>query len=191
MLTGLDQKVRSDRQLRHFVCACSRRLWHRLTDEARHYVESAERLVGGEAPDEGIGPVDWGREVPDGPALARCCLWQDAAYGSPYYYWMEIQEVLSERHGGDEAAARADLLRDVCGIAFRKHRKAKRGWRTETVLALARQMYATRDFSVMPILADALQDAGCGDEQILSHCRDRKQVHARGCWVVDLILGNR
>jgi hypothetical protein len=41
----------------------------------------------------------------------------------------------------------------------------------------------------MPILADALQDAGCDNEDILNHCRDPKQVHVRGCWVVDLVLG--
>jgi hypothetical protein len=41
----------------------------------------------------------------------------------------------------------------------------------------------------MPILADALQDAGCDNEDILNHCRDAKQTHIRGCWVVDVVLG--
>jgi hypothetical protein len=41
----------------------------------------------------------------------------------------------------------------------------------------------------MPILADAMQDAGCEDAAILGHCRDPQQVHVRGCWVVDLVLG--
>jgi hypothetical protein len=50
-------------------------------------------------------------------------------------------------------------------------------------------MYESRDFSAMPILADALQDAGCDSDAILAHCRDVKQVHVRGCWVVDLVLG--
>ncbi|MCE9566325.1 MAG: hypothetical protein K8U57_30240 [Planctomycetes bacterium] len=62
-------------------------------------------------------------------------------------------------------------------------------WLTSTVLPLARQMYDTRDFSAMPILADALQDAGCDNENILEHCRDANGVHVRGCWVVDLVLG--
>jgi hypothetical protein len=50
-------------------------------------------------------------------------------------------------------------------------------------------MYDARDFVAMPILADALQDAACEDEAILSHCRDPHQQHVRGCWVVDWLLG--
>jgi hypothetical protein len=52
-------------------------------------------------------------------------------------------------------------------------------------------MYKARDFSPIPILADALQDAGCEEEQILGHCRDPSVTHVRGCWVVDLVLGKR
>jgi hypothetical protein len=61
-------------------------------------------------------------------------------------------------------------------------------WFTSTVRDIAAHIYANHEFSTMPILADALQDAGCEDEQILSHCRAEKQ-HARGCWVLDAILG--
>jgi hypothetical protein len=46
-----------------------------------------------------------------------------------------------------------------------------------------------RAFDRMPILADALQDAGCDNEDVLSHGRAEKATHVRGCWVVDLILG--
>jgi hypothetical protein len=62
-------------------------------------------------------------------------------------------------------------------------------WRTDTAVSLARQMYAAREFSAMPILADALQDAGCDNDDILNHCRDLSQPHVRGCWVCDLVLG--
>jgi len=61
-------------------------------------------------------------------------------------------------------------------------------WLTSTVTALAHQMYHSRDFSAMPILADALQDAGCDNADILDHCRG-PGPHVRGCWVVDLVLG--
>ncbi|MBY0458328.1 MAG: hypothetical protein K2V38_13385 [Gemmataceae bacterium] len=64
-------------------------------------------------------------------------------------------------------------------------------------------MYESRDFSAMPILADALQDAGCDNPDILDHCRNagggsgepaggssaEAAAHVRGCWVVDLVLG--
>ena len=63
-------------------------------------------------------------------------------------------------------------------------------WRTSTAVALAQQMYESRDFSPLPILADALQDAGCEHPDILSHCRGTG-VHVRGCWVVDLVLAKQ
>ena len=62
-------------------------------------------------------------------------------------------------------------------------------WRTLDVVALARGIYDDRAFDRMPILADALQDAGCDNDDILTHCRDTGTPHARGCWVVDLVLG--
>ena len=49
-------------------------------------------------------------------------------------------------------------------------------------------MYESREFSAMPIFADALEDAGCDNEEILEHCRSGKP-HVRGCWVLDLVLG--
>jgi len=61
-------------------------------------------------------------------------------------------------------------------------------WRTSTAVALATQMHESRDFGAMPILADALQDAGCDNDDILNHCRG-DGPHVRGCWVVDLVLG--
>jgi hypothetical protein len=61
-------------------------------------------------------------------------------------------------------------------------------WLTSTVRDLAAHIYTVREFSALPILADALQDAGCDDEQILGHCRANK-AHVRGCWAVDAILG--
>ncbi|AMV23307.1 hypothetical protein VT84_02785 [Gemmata sp. SH-PL17] len=62
-------------------------------------------------------------------------------------------------------------------------------WRTADVVALARGIYDDRAFERMPILADALQEAGCDNADILAHCRDANQVHVRGCWALDLCLG--
>jgi hypothetical protein len=80
------------------------------------------------------------------------------------------------------------LLYDIAGNPFRPT-VIDPSWRTSTVLALARRMYRAREFSAMPILADALQDAGCENADTLNHCRDSQLTHVRGCWLVDLILG--
>ena len=56
-----------------------------------------------------------------------------------------------------------------------------------TVPKLAQAIYDDRAFDRRPILADALEDAGCADAYILSHCRGQGP-HVRGCWVVDLLL---
>jgi hypothetical protein len=87
-----------------------------------------------------------------------------------------------------ETSEQANLVRDIFGNPFRPV-SFDAEWRTSTAVLLAKQMYDSRDFSTMPILADALQDAGCDNADILTHCRDANQVHARGCWVVDLVLG--
>ena len=79
------------------------------------------------------------------------------------------------------------FARDVFGNPFRPA-AVDPTWLTSTAVATARQMYESRDFSAMPILADALQDAGCECDDILSHCRG-PGPHVRGCWVVDLVLG--
>ena len=62
-------------------------------------------------------------------------------------------------------------------------------WLTTDVLALASGIYDDKAFDRMPILADALQDAGCENDDILSHCRVENWEHVRGCWVIDLLLG--
>jgi hypothetical protein len=81
----------------------------------------------------------------------------------------------------------ANLLREIFGNPFRPVSFSP-AWRTDTAVSLAKQMYDSRDFALMPILADALQDAGCDNDDILNHCRG-PGPHVRGCWVVDLVLG--
>ncbi|MCE9566323.1 MAG: hypothetical protein K8U57_30230 [Planctomycetes bacterium] len=87
-----------------------------------------------------------------------------------------------------ECSYQVAVLRDTFGNPFRPVAFPPE-WRTSTTVAIACEMYESRDFSAMPILADALQDAGCDNEDILNHCRDANQVHVRGCWAVDQILG--
>jgi hypothetical protein len=87
-----------------------------------------------------------------------------------------------------EETAQAELIREMQRNPFRNV-AFQESWLTSTVLALARQIYQDSDYSLLPILADALQDAGCDSGDVLNHCRDPQQVHVRGCWVVDLVLG--
>jgi hypothetical protein len=87
----------------------------------------------------------------------------------------------------EELSHQLVIFRDIFGNPFRPV-AFDPNWRTSTAVVLATQMYDTRDFSAMPILADALQDAGCDNTDILDHCRSAGP-HVRGCWVVDLVLG--
>ena len=102
---------------------------------------------------------------------------QDAVHGDK-----EIQKAKTKENGHQ-----ALVVRDIFGNPFRPV-TANPAWLTSTAVAIARGMYESRDFSAMPILADALQDAGCDNDDMLEHCRG-PGPHVRGCWVVDLVLG--
>jgi hypothetical protein len=81
----------------------------------------------------------------------------------------------------------ADHFRDIFGNPFRPV-AVDPAWLTSTAVGLAQAIYDDRAFDRLPILADALQDAGCENADILEHCRG-EGPHVRGCWVVDLLLG--
>jgi hypothetical protein len=80
------------------------------------------------------------------------------------------------------------LLCDIFGPPPVSLDPAWLAWNGGTVPAIARRVYDDRAFHDLPILADALEDAGCADPDVLAHCRGGGE-HVRGCWVVDLILG--
>jgi hypothetical protein len=63
-------------------------------------------------------------------------------------------------------------------------------WRSADVLGLARAVADGAAADRLPLLADALMDAGCDDAEILAHCREAGP-HRRGCWAADLLLGDR
>ena len=116
-------------------------------------------------------------------------------YGS---HWLEVyrqQESYMDEHTGGRlryyATDRAEqyqchLLRDLVGNPFRpvSIQLEWLWWNGGTVRRLAETIYDTRDFSLLPLLADALTDAGCNELAIIDHCR-KVDIHARGCWVVD------
>jgi hypothetical protein len=93
---------------------------------------------------------------------------------------------LSEDAEAAEKAWQCDLIREVFGNPFRPVDVSP--WLTSDVVALARGIYEEKAFDRMPILADALQDAGCDDVNVLDHCREPRE-HVRGCWVLDRLLG--
>src|SRR5262249_23701792 len=88
-----------------------------------------------------------------------------------------------------ERAAQCDLLREIFGNPFRPA-AIDPLWQTlndAATVRLARSSYDAGDWEQMPILADALEDAGCADAAILGHAR-HAVGHVRGCWVIDLLL---
>ncbi len=113
-------------------------------------------------------------------AVTRCCAWSSTrrVFGGS----------VSMTYPDAELAAQAVLLRDIFGNPFRPV-ALDPDWLTSDVLLLAGGIYEERAFDRMPILADALQDAGCTNEDVLTHCRGANPPHVRGCWVVDLLLG--
>ena len=94
-------------------------------------------------------------------------------------------------HWAMERKRQAEMLRDIFGPLPFRSVPIEPAWLTRndgTVAKLAHAIYDESRFEDMPILADALEDAGCHEEQILAHCRG-PGPHVRGCWVIDLLLG--
>ncbi len=190
MLEFLQGKA-SDRKLRLFAVACCRALWGEIRDErSKVAVEIAEKYAEGLATlDElvaahGAHERTFRRHAHDGIYYAIEAATEHPAGFDPYYILASASPELI----GEERRWQASVLRDIFN-AFHPA-PLDPSWLTSTVTTLARQMYESRDFSPMPILADALQDAGCENPDILSHCRS-EGPHVRGCWVVDLLLDKK
>jgi hypothetical protein len=131
------------------------------TAKARHLALSARAVVQPEAWQAAIGVLD-------------------AGYGAA---WADVEPV------PDYLRAKCDLVREVYGNPFQPvpAERAWLSWREGTVVRMAEAIYDEWAFERLPILADALEDAGCDSAEILAHCREPGE-HVRGCWVVDLLL---
>jgi len=188
------------RKLRLAAVACCRQMQSLLVDERSiRAVETAElyadKLHGTadtmEIEHQATQVVDPSREVGTDPenAAAHCAalclaLWAPADWGTLQVFGWSASFV--------SRSVQVAILACVFAVPYRNRRvriEMDPAWLTSTVLALARQMYGSRDFSAMPILADALQDAGCTSDDILAHLRDPDATHVRGCWALDLVLG--
>ncbi len=179
------------RKMRLLACACCRRLGNHLSQPALDILTLAERYADrevkkGELP---TGRAGYGVEEWVGSAV-HLAAYKHANNYSLYRAMHGVLYFVGRTAGPVDAehAAQRGLLRDIFGNPFRPV-ALDPAWLTSDVLALARGIYDERAFDRMPILADALQDAGCDNPDMLNHCRDANQVHVRGCWVVDLVLG--
>ncbi len=119
--------------------------------------------------------------------VGRRVIWAAAQVRAGVVQTMPFPSTALEAADAEQHASAVAVVREIVGNPFRPP-LFLRDWQTATAVALAAQMYESRDFSAMPILADALQDAGCDDEHVLAHCRG-EGPHVRGCWVADLVLG--
>jgi hypothetical protein len=192
MLGFLEGKA-SDRKLRLFACACCRQLWHLLKNESsRRAVEGAERFADGLV---SLGELD--------------CVYESAEED----YWLKTEDgdesaaawaALSMLHELPDALQHAIapdlenkdlrqpfLLRCIFGpLPFRlvPLDPSWLAWNGGTIPKLAEAIYNDWAFDRLPILADALEDAGCNNAELLGHLRG-PGPHARGCWALDLVLG--
>jgi hypothetical protein len=170
------------RKLRLVRCAAFRLAWDQLPDDVfRQAVVVAERFADDDCSLSLLH--DALREV------EKTAHWLQSPYVEDGY---RLLDSTAKRRATDYLLATApvglcDCVRDIFGNPFRPA-TLDPAWRTSTAVAIAKGMYESRDFGAMPILADALQDAGCDSDDILDHCRG-PGPHVRGCWVVDLVLG--
>lgn len=195
------------RRLQLFACACARMVWDLLPTDARSAVLIRERFADGRATEVDVRASAVRRASPGATYQqhALCAVTAD-----PHEAARNAAKALATRAAGPAPAGgspvpkawqvawnrvflqgrghQAELVRDIFPPpGYTPHLPPE--VLTDTVRALARQMDESGDFSLVPILADALQDAGCADEVALARCRAPSGAHARGNWVVDSVLG--
>ncbi|VTR93499.1 Uncharacterized protein OS=Sorangium cellulosum (strain So ce56) GN=sce5710 PE=4 SV=1 [Gemmata massiliana] len=185
------------RKLRLFGCACCRSVWDYIDDETiRRGVECAERCADGDGPADELEAVTAAVKVVVEATPMKMYLYQAVAdlleWKANHTTALDAARrvgITAHQATGtlETRGAQPGFLRDLFGPLPFRPIPFDPAWGTSTVTALARDIYAQRAFDRMPILADALQDAGCDNDDILNHCRT-PGVHVHGCWVVDLVL---
>jgi hypothetical protein len=194
------------RKRRLFACACVRRIWHLLDDpRSRRAVEVAEEFADGIVDKEAAKRMR--REAGKVPRVFPNAMWSpsDAAEICLNLTTEDISTAARAAFAASKAglplsserAAQAALVRDIFRNPFRSATlsAAVLAWNDATVVRLAQTAYderhlpsGTLDNSRLAVLADALEEAGCMDADILGHLRG-PGTHVRGCWSVDLCLG--
>jgi hypothetical protein len=178
----------SDRKLRLFAAACSRRVWRWINELGRAAVEAAEAYADGRISPEELRAARLAcRSAGENAAWYAAASDAFKAAGNAARSARSGVARLNPSGMAAEQSAQAMLLRDIVGNPFHPI-LANREWRGRRGLTLARTIYDQRAFERMPALADALERDECTDEAILAHCREPGE-HVRGCWVLDLLLG--
>jgi hypothetical protein len=207
MLTFLEGKA-SDRKLRLFAAACCRSIWPILRDEwSRQAVEVAEAFADEFAT---AAQLDLARALAlqvRNPASAASAAWGatlrvatsaagsasvSAAAGAAFAVHPCAADAPWHKAKEEERKRQAAILRDLFGIPQLpvKVDPTWARWNDGCVVKIAGAVYEQYRFAELPVLADALEEAGCNDSGLLMHCRAPGE-HVRGCWVVDLILGKK
>jgi len=167
-----------DRKLRLIACACARLLARSTHEHNLAAIAAAERYADGLCPR---------RET------KKLCKHSDLAWlaqPEPLASALEVVRLVVEEQPSVGPMRAADVVREVLGDPFRPV-ALRHEWLRNEGAAVAHLVGAIeRDgrYEEMPILADALEDAGCRVTAVLDHCR-ATVTHARGCWVMDLLLG--
>jgi hypothetical protein len=191
----------SERKLRLVACACCRRIWHLLDSWSQNVVAVAEQQVDGSVPQVAMTfAAELHRDVilEAKPYTARHiaagianAILSGAAWALAWNTVSEVRRaLLANRPQADtysEAAWQAAIVRDLFGNPFRPTAFSDT-WLTPNVVKVSQAIYKEQSVEGMPVLADALEEGGCARADILAHCRG-SGPHARGCWVVDLLLG--
>jgi hypothetical protein len=186
MLTFLGPRA-NPRKLRLFAVACCRTLWGLVgKPESRAAVAVAENYADGLAGDEALAAARAAARV----VATDTGSWAAVRAAEPSA-WQAAREVSRRTvRCYDGGSWQARLMRDLFGVAPFRPVEFDGRWRTPAVLAVARAVYEERRFEDVPVLADALEEAGCADVGVLSHLRGLGQ-HARGCWLLDALFEKR
>jgi hypothetical protein len=196
-----DSRKASDRKLRLFAAGCCRLVWPLLADQGSWTaVDLAEQYADGQATSEEMFAASAQSWVDAARGATMADAWEAAQYTSCYGCRLAVDAVdgLSRSRAKTNAIElhkQAGVLHDLFGPwPFRAMPFIAEGvlaWNSGCVIKLAKGIYQDQDFSPerMGVLADALEDAGVKDEDVLGHCRQRGAVHVRGCWLIDLLTG--
>ena len=186
------------RKKRLFACGCYRLIWDRFSlPSIREAVEMTEGRADRKVRQAALMKYRYPAGDPPAGSVDERLRYSVHSLITPgltpvHVAWMVRSAVEPERYEQASKWAdcppQADLVRDLFGNPFRPVAFDPE-WRTAAAVGVARSMYEARDFAPMPVLADALDDAGCDHPEVLAHCRDPQGVHVRGCWVVDGVLG--